>query len=243
MDGGRERSQDREHFRETRAIKDVDVYRLIARLRIRTNIPDREILAIYHDFERSINTEEQLLEVRAHTHIHPWLVSSACCTFELTLWVVCRRLSPRGWLDQFLSYLPENQGGLFPVGVALFHPSEQVRKSTAALFDRISKFKVRNHPTPHPRPRPRPHPALALPTHARTAGHPHPSALLLTDRCLCTPGREWIHQQHEPLFEARIRRGQVDVRRDCTVGRALLVQEKVILLCCRDSDGNHRGIA
>ena len=162
MDGGRERSQDREHFRETRAIKDVDVYRLIARLRIRTNIPDREILAIYHDFERSINTEEQLLEVRAHTHIHPWLVSSACCTFELTLWVVCRRLSPRGWLDQFLSYLPENQGGLFPVGVALFHPSEQVRKSTAALFDRISKFKVHNHPLA---------PALAL---ARTLPSPYP---------------------------------------------------------------------
>ena len=55
--------QDRQHFRETRAIQDVDVYRLIARLRIRTNIPDREVLAIYHDFERSINTEEQLLEV------------------------------------------------------------------------------------------------------------------------------------------------------------------------------------
>ena len=43
---------------------------------------------------------------------------------------------------QFLSYLPENQGGLFPVGVALFHPSDQVRQSTAALFDRIAKFKV-----------------------------------------------------------------------------------------------------
>jgi hypothetical protein len=44
---------------------------------------------------------------------------------------------------QFLSYLPENQGGLFPVGVGLLHPSGQVRRSTAALFDRIAKFKVR----------------------------------------------------------------------------------------------------
>ena len=64
--GGRLWVQDRKRFRETRAIQDVDVYRLIARLRIRTNIPDREVLAIYHDFERSINTEEQLLEVRAN---------------------------------------------------------------------------------------------------------------------------------------------------------------------------------
>jgi hypothetical protein len=55
--------QDRQRFRETRAIQEVDVYRLIARLRIRTNIPEREVLAIYHDFERSINNEEQLLEV------------------------------------------------------------------------------------------------------------------------------------------------------------------------------------
>jgi len=45
-------------------------------------------------------------------------------------------------LIEFLSYLPENQGGLYPVAVSLFHPSEKVRKATVELFNRIDKLKA-----------------------------------------------------------------------------------------------------
>lgn len=98
-------ARDRQAWYEKRAIKDVDVNRHIRRLRIRQNMSEKEVLAIYQDFDKSINTDEQLIE--------------------------------------FLSYLPENQGGLYPVAVSLFHPSESVRRATVVLFNRIDKLKVR----------------------------------------------------------------------------------------------------
>jgi hypothetical protein len=91
-------------FRISRAIQDTDVGRLINRLRVKQNLPEKDVLAIYHDFVSSINTEEQVLE--------------------------------------FLSYLPENQGGLYPVAVSLFHPSEKVRRATMELFTRLDKQKA-----------------------------------------------------------------------------------------------------
>lgn len=35
---------------------------------------------------------------------------------------------------EFLSYLPESQGGLFPVAVSLFHSSEAVRSRAVRLL-------------------------------------------------------------------------------------------------------------
>lgn len=55
----------------------------------------------------------------------------------------CSTINTDEQLLEFLSYLPENQGGLYPVAVSLFHPSEAVRKLTVTLFARIDKLKVR----------------------------------------------------------------------------------------------------
>ena len=55
--------EDREASQRQRAIKDVDVNRLINRLRIRQSIPEKDVLVIYRDFVSSINTDEQLIEV------------------------------------------------------------------------------------------------------------------------------------------------------------------------------------
>ena len=51
-------------FRISRAIQDIDVSRLINRLRVRNNLPEKEVLTIYEDFVSNITTEEQILEVR-----------------------------------------------------------------------------------------------------------------------------------------------------------------------------------
>jgi len=115
------KQKDRTTFKEKRAIKDADVSRLITRLRVRQNIPEKDILSIYTDFVKNINSDEQLIEV---------------CFLLLPLYLLSRTSS------QFLSYLPENQGGLYPVAVSLFHPSESVRRSTVELFKRIDKLKA-----------------------------------------------------------------------------------------------------
>ncbi|CAJ0642747.1 7509_t:CDS:10, partial [Entrophospora sp. SA101] len=39
---------------------------------------------------------------------------------------------------EFLSYLPQNQGGLFPIGFGLFYPLKSVRNYTIELFNRIN---------------------------------------------------------------------------------------------------------
>ena len=51
-------------FRISRAIQDIDVSRLINRLRVRNSLPEKEVLTIYEDFVSNITTEEQILEVR-----------------------------------------------------------------------------------------------------------------------------------------------------------------------------------
>ena len=51
---------------QTRAIKDLEVYRLIARLRIQTNMDEDKVLQIFEAFEESIKTEAQLVEVGTH---------------------------------------------------------------------------------------------------------------------------------------------------------------------------------
>ncbi|XP_004349898.1 hypothetical protein CAOG_01378 [Capsaspora owczarzaki ATCC 30864] len=43
---------------------------------------------------------------------------------------------------ELLTYLPENQGGLYPIAVSLVHPSENVRRATAELFHRISRIEA-----------------------------------------------------------------------------------------------------
>eukprot|EP01116_Phalansterium_solitarium_P013600 TRINITY_DN30995_c0_g1_i1.p1 TRINITY_DN30995_c0_g1~~TRINITY_DN30995_c0_g1_i1.p1 ORF type:complete len:626 (-),score=206.35 TRINITY_DN30995_c0_g1_i1:7-1842(-) len=45
-------------------------------------------------------------------------------------------------LNEFLSYLPESKGGLYPVGVALFSNSQPVRHAAALLFRRIDKIQT-----------------------------------------------------------------------------------------------------
>ncbi|RHZ56867.1 hypothetical protein Glove_396g3 [Diversispora epigaea] len=40
---------------------------------------------------------------------------------------------------EFLSYLPQNQGGLFPIGLGLFYPLKSVRNYTVELFQRIGE--------------------------------------------------------------------------------------------------------
>ncbi|KAG9299886.1 hypothetical protein G9A89_005415 [Geosiphon pyriformis] len=40
---------------------------------------------------------------------------------------------------EFLSYLPQNQGGLFPVGLGLFYHLKSVRNYTVELFNRINE--------------------------------------------------------------------------------------------------------
>ena len=43
---------------------------------------------------------------------------------------------------EFLSLLPENNGGLVPIAVSLFHSSERVRIATARLFKRLDNIQV-----------------------------------------------------------------------------------------------------
>eukprot|EP00742_Colponemidia_sp_Colp-10_P003963 GILJ01004226.1.p1 GENE.GILJ01004226.1~~GILJ01004226.1.p1 ORF type:complete len:811 (+),score=125.65 GILJ01004226.1:46-2433(+) len=45
-------------------------------------------------------------------------------------------------LLEFLSYLPENQGGLYPVAVGLFHPNVTVRRHTVTLIKRLETLPV-----------------------------------------------------------------------------------------------------
>eukprot|EP00727_Mastigamoeba_balamuthi_P005535 m51a1_g1600 hypothetical protein (842) ;mRNA; r:168490-171977 len=45
-------------------------------------------------------------------------------------------------LDEFLSFFPEADGGLFPVAVGLFHTSDRVRSSTIELFRRLDSHKT-----------------------------------------------------------------------------------------------------
>lgn len=50
-------------------------------------------------------------------------------------------------INQLLCVMPENQSGLFPIAVGLFHPLQRVRFAVVELLERISTHMVR-----HPRP-------------------------------------------------------------------------------------------
>lgn len=45
-------------------------------------------------------------------------------------------------LHQFLANLPSTQGGLYPIAVALCHPSKAVRDATVELFKRLDTIEV-----------------------------------------------------------------------------------------------------
>ncbi|KAI8583546.1 hypothetical protein K450DRAFT_182945 [Umbelopsis ramanniana AG] len=45
-------------------------------------------------------------------------------------------------ITELLSYLPQNQGGLLPLGFGLFHPSAQVRNYTVEFFNRLDHHPV-----------------------------------------------------------------------------------------------------
>jgi len=53
-----------------------------------------------------------------------------------------RTINTQEQLTEFLSYLPESHGGLYPVAVSLFHPSEAVRLATVELFRRLDRIKT-----------------------------------------------------------------------------------------------------
>ncbi|KCV73453.1 hypothetical protein H696_00987 [Fonticula alba] len=94
--------EDRETWAKTRPIRELNVERLIRKLRIRAVIPEAELVTTLESLVRSIDTDDKLLEL--------------------------------------LSYLPEYDGGLFPLGVSLYHPSESVRRATVQLFARIDQL-------------------------------------------------------------------------------------------------------
>lgn len=43
-------------------------------------------------------------------------------------------------LTEFLSYLPESHGGLYPIAVCLFHSSQAVRHAAVELFSRLDNI-------------------------------------------------------------------------------------------------------
>ena len=98
------------------AIKGIDVQLYIRKLRVRKDINSVEIERMYNIFLENIRTEEQLEEVS---------ISSLTSSHY-----------------KFLSYLPESEGGLFPVAVGLFHQNEAVRRATVELFQRLDSIKV-----------------------------------------------------------------------------------------------------
>eukprot|EP01112_Ceratiomyxa_fruticulosa_P006401 TRINITY_DN171_c0_g1_i4.p1 TRINITY_DN171_c0_g1~~TRINITY_DN171_c0_g1_i4.p1 ORF type:complete len:741 (+),score=159.44 TRINITY_DN171_c0_g1_i4:381-2603(+) len=51
-------------------------------------------------------------------------------------------ISTEEQLTEFLSFLPEANGGLYPVAVSLFHCSQAVRRLTVELFSRLNSIKT-----------------------------------------------------------------------------------------------------
>jgi len=48
-------------------------------------------------------------------------------------------------INQLLCVIPENQGGLFPIAVGLFHPVQKVRFAVVELLERISTHMAGRH--------------------------------------------------------------------------------------------------
>ena len=65
-------------LRQQSAIKNFEVVRHIRKLSIRQDLTDQEMMAIYTDFTNSVESQEQLEEVRLF-----WCVCGCVCVFGL----------------------------------------------------------------------------------------------------------------------------------------------------------------
>lgn len=106
----------------------MDVYRHISRLKILKNMPEEQVTALFKLFLDAIKTDEQITEVFIRAQ-HATVTGGPVPTANYIML-------------QFLSYLPQNQGGLLPLGFGLFHPSAQVRKYTVDFFNRLDQHVV-----------------------------------------------------------------------------------------------------
>ncbi|KAI8072518.1 docking domain of Afi1 for Arf3 in vesicle trafficking-domain-containing protein [Gongronella butleri] len=88
-------------WRQQSSLKNVDIHRQVAKLKLLRNLPEKEVLVIYEAFLNNVVTERQIIE--------------------------------------FLSYLPQQHGGLSPLAVGLFHSSFIVRQYTVELFQRLDR--------------------------------------------------------------------------------------------------------
>jgi len=52
-----------------------------------------------------------------------------------------QNISTEHQLKEFLSLMPSEKGGLYPIAVGLFHPSDQIRSATVELFKRLDNIK------------------------------------------------------------------------------------------------------
>ena len=48
-------------------------------------------------------------------------------------------------INQVLVYIPEYQGGVFPIAVGLFHPYQKVRFATVEILERLSEHLAGRH--------------------------------------------------------------------------------------------------
>ncbi|RUP42959.1 hypothetical protein BC936DRAFT_137837 [Jimgerdemannia flammicorona] len=119
---------------QSRSIKNIDMYRQISKLKMLKMMPDNEVETIYKAFLENAVSEEQMHEVRCF--------GNEQITLDWFAWLLLylsfnRRI-------QFLSYLPQHQGGLVPLGFGLFHPSRTVRQYTVDLFNRLGAHTTGN---------------------------------------------------------------------------------------------------
>ncbi|KAL6073369.1 Spindle pole body interacting protein, variant 2 [Balamuthia mandrillaris] len=113
--------------RKQSAIQEPKVERCIRKLRIRTDITESEMIEIYDLFTKHITTKERVIEVLLLSFFFENNTAELVCYFAIS---------------QFLSLLPESQGGLNPLAVNLFHSSPAVRQATVQLFHRLDSIQV-----------------------------------------------------------------------------------------------------
>lgn len=106
----------------------MDVYRHISRLKMLKNLPEEQVNALFKLFLDVIKTDDQITEV---------------CLIEYITVANAFLDSSTDFFLQLLAYLPQNQGGLLPLGFGLFHPSAQVRRYTVDFFNRLDQHPVR----------------------------------------------------------------------------------------------------
>jgi hypothetical protein len=82
----------------------------------------------------AIDAEEYITRLRLFQNLRETEILSIFQDFV-------RHVRSHEQLLEFLSLLPEAQGGLYPIAVVLFHPSEAVRLSVVAFLRRIDSIK------------------------------------------------------------------------------------------------------